>query len=269
MADPDARPGLVAPRLRRDRHAARRARRRASRASHPPRSRGSSAAASPDGDGNLGRFRVGRVLEAGKHPNADRLQLCQGRRGRGRAALRSSAAPGTSAPARPSAVALPGAVLAERLEARAAKLRGETSDGMILAEDEVGLGDGARRDHGAARRVRAGHAARGRAAARRRRPPRRVDRQPARPAVDLRHRARGRGALRPRRSRPPPGQDPAAASATSRSTIRIDDFEGCPRYVGRLFRERARSGRRRSGCARACTTPACGRSRTSSTSPTT
>ena len=30
-----------------------------------------------DVDGNLGEFLVGRVLEAGKHPNADRLQLCQ------------------------------------------------------------------------------------------------------------------------------------------------------------------------------------------------
>ena len=29
----------------------------------------------PDDDGNLGLFRVGRVLEAIKHPNADRLQL--------------------------------------------------------------------------------------------------------------------------------------------------------------------------------------------------
>ena len=30
----------------------------------------------PDVDGNLGLFRVGRVLQAEKHPNADRLQLC-------------------------------------------------------------------------------------------------------------------------------------------------------------------------------------------------
>jgi phenylalanyl-tRNA synthetase beta chain len=30
-----------------------------------------------DIDGNLGLFRVGHVLEAVKHPNADRLQLCQ------------------------------------------------------------------------------------------------------------------------------------------------------------------------------------------------
>ena len=46
-------------------------------ASPAPRSRRSSAAASPDLDGNLGLFRVGRVLEAAKHPNADRLQLCR------------------------------------------------------------------------------------------------------------------------------------------------------------------------------------------------
>src|SRR5215475_6724535 len=31
----------------------------------------------PDEDGNLGRFLVGKVIEAGKHPNADRLQLCR------------------------------------------------------------------------------------------------------------------------------------------------------------------------------------------------
>ena len=30
-----------------------------------------------DTDGNLGLFSVGRVLEAEKHPNADRLQLCR------------------------------------------------------------------------------------------------------------------------------------------------------------------------------------------------
>ncbi len=30
-----------------------------------------------DEDGNLALFKVGRVVEAGKHPNADRLQLCR------------------------------------------------------------------------------------------------------------------------------------------------------------------------------------------------
>jgi len=32
---------------------------------------------SPTRTGNLGLFRVGHVLEAEKHPNADRLQLCK------------------------------------------------------------------------------------------------------------------------------------------------------------------------------------------------
>ena len=31
----------------------------------------------PDVDGNVGRFLVGRVLEVGAHPNADRLRVCQ------------------------------------------------------------------------------------------------------------------------------------------------------------------------------------------------
>ena len=31
----------------------------------------------PDTDGNLGLYLVGKVVEAGKHPNADRLQLCR------------------------------------------------------------------------------------------------------------------------------------------------------------------------------------------------
>ena len=35
---------------------------------------------------------------------------------------------------------------------------------------------------------------------------------------------------------PPPGTDPQR-TATSRSTFTIDDFEGCPRYIGRLFRD--------------------------------
>ena len=31
----------------------------------------------PDENGNLGLYLVGRVVEVGKHPNADRLQLCR------------------------------------------------------------------------------------------------------------------------------------------------------------------------------------------------
>ena len=54
-----------------------------------------------DTDGNLGFYRVGRVLEAGKHPNADRLQLCSVDVGE-EIRARSCAARGTSRPAPPS-----------------------------------------------------------------------------------------------------------------------------------------------------------------------
>ena len=101
------------------------------------------------------RFRFGRVVEWGKHPNADRLRLCRvdvgeaeprqivcgavelrrGRRRRGRAARRA---------------ALPGA--AEPL--RRAKLRGEVSDGMMLSERELQLSDEHDGHHRAARGAR-------------------------------------------------------------------------------------------------------------------
>ena len=55
----------------------------------------------PDEDGNLGLFRVGKVLEAAKHPNADRLQLCVVDVG-SRSRTGSCAEHGTSVPARPS-----------------------------------------------------------------------------------------------------------------------------------------------------------------------
>src|SRR5919198_5192299 len=71
----------------------------------------------PDVDGNLGLFRVGRVLEAGKHPNADRLQLCHVDVGEGEPRQIVCGAWNFGAGAT-VAVALPGAVLpgGQRLE---------------------------------------------------------------------------------------------------------------------------------------------------------
>jgi phenylalanyl-tRNA synthetase beta chain len=92
-----------------------------------------------DTDGNLGLFRVGRVLEAEKHPNADRLQLCKVDVGDGDARQIVCGAWNFGAGAT-VAVALPGAVLPNGLELERRKVRGELSDGMILAEDEVALG---------------------------------------------------------------------------------------------------------------------------------
>src|SRR6186997_2921351 len=92
-----------------------------------------------DENGNYGLFKVGRVLEAGKHPNADRLQLCVVDIGDGEPRQIVCGAWNFGAGAT-VAVALPGAVLPGGLQLEQRKVRGELSDGMILAEDEVELG---------------------------------------------------------------------------------------------------------------------------------
>jgi phenylalanyl-tRNA synthetase beta chain len=94
-----------------------------------------------DTDGNLERFLVGRVLEVEAHPNADRLRVCQVDVGEGDARQIVCGAWNFEAGAT-VAVALPGAylpILDVPLDER--ELRGQASRGMILAEDEVGLGD--------------------------------------------------------------------------------------------------------------------------------
>src|SRR6266540_4296799 len=91
-----------------------------------------------DEDGNLGLYRVGRVLQAGKHPNADRLQLCTVDVGddEPRQIVCGAWNFGEGATV---AVALPGAVLPDGRRLERAKLRGEVSNGMILSERELEL----------------------------------------------------------------------------------------------------------------------------------
>ena len=189
-----------------------------------------------DLDGNLGLYRVGRVVEAGKHPNADRLQLCRvdvgegeprqivcgsvelrvGRDGRRRTARRC--APGRPDPHRGEA---PRRGLAGDDPLRARARAGQDHTGILvlaepyepgtplgdvlpLAEDVLEIEN---------------------------------DAEPARPPVRLRARARGRGAHE-RRAQPMPG-----AEGTSRPTgevrveVAVEDPEGCPVYIGRLFRD--------------------------------
>ena len=88
---------------------------------------------------DLSLFRVGHVLEADKHPNADRLQLTKVDVGEDRPYQIVCGAWNFSAGAK-VAVALPGATLPNGLTLERRKLRGEISEGMILAEDEVDLG---------------------------------------------------------------------------------------------------------------------------------
>ena len=97
----------------------------------------------PAGNGNLAAFRVGRVLEAAQHPNAERLRVCRVDLGAGQTRQIVCGAPNVAS-GQTVAVALPGALLpgaATPLESR--PLRGEESDGMILSETELRLGDDA------------------------------------------------------------------------------------------------------------------------------
>jgi phenylalanyl-tRNA synthetase beta chain len=87
----------------------------------------------------LEHFVVGRVLEAGRHPDADRLWVCTVDVGDGAPSTIVCGAPNVAA-GQTVAVARPGAVMPDGTRLKAAKLRGIRSEGMILAEDEVAIG---------------------------------------------------------------------------------------------------------------------------------
>ncbi|HKP91409.1 MAG TPA: phenylalanine--tRNA ligase subunit beta, partial [Thermoleophilaceae bacterium] len=90
----------------------------------------------PDGAG----FVVGKVLAAERHPNADRLSVCEVDDGSGTARTIVCGAPNVAA-GQTVAVALPGATMPGGHVLGEAELRGVVSSGMILAEDEVGIGE--------------------------------------------------------------------------------------------------------------------------------
>jgi phenylalanyl-tRNA synthetase beta chain len=186
----------------------------------------------PDGDDNLERFRVGRVLEAEKHPNADRLQLCRVDVGEGEPRQIVCGA-WNFGPGATVAVALPGAVLPGGLELERRKVRGEISDGMILAEDEVELGP----DHAGIMVLAEGP-------------------EPGTPLAEVLPLVEDVLVLEPTGNRPDllaiygvarevaalqasplapgPWSDPGPVP-NRQVEIEVEDFEGCPRYIGRLF----------------------------------
>jgi phenylalanyl-tRNA synthetase beta chain len=187
----------------------------------------------PDVDGNLGLFRIGKVLEAAKHPNADRLQLCRVDVGEGEPRQIVCGA-WNFGPGATVAVALPGALLPGSDEPLGeATLRGELSRGMILSERELRLGD----DHSGIIVLADGP-------------------EPGTPLADVlpiadaildvtptMNRgdllsvyglAREVAALFGGELRPLPGQGPPAGSEPV--DVRIEDLGGCPRYIGRVFR---------------------------------
>jgi phenylalanyl-tRNA synthetase beta chain len=189
----------------------------------------------PDADGNLGLFRVGRVLEAAKHPNADRLQLCHVDVGEGEPRQIVCGAwnfgPGATVP-----VALPGALLpGSDRPLTEAKLRGEHSRGMILSERELELGS----DHTGIMVLDDGP-------------------EPGTLLADvfplsetvleietgfnrpdltaIYGIAREVAALTGAELAPPPGVDPPRV-ADDPVDVRVEDLQACPRYDGRLLRD--------------------------------
>ena len=185
-----------------------------------------------DEDGNHGLFLVGKVLEAGKHPNADRLQLCQVDVGEGAPRQIVCGAWNFGAGAT-VAVALPGARLpGAEAPLGEAKLRGELSRGMILSERELELGG----DHAGIMVL--------------------PEAEPGTPLADVLPLADSILDVEPTGNRvdllsvyglarevaalfsleleAPPGRDPEPRG-TEGVDISIDDFDGCPRYVGRTF----------------------------------
>jgi phenylalanyl-tRNA synthetase beta chain len=188
----------------------------------------------PDEDGNLGLYRVGRVVEAGKHPNADRLQLCRVDVGEGEPRQIVCGAWNFGAGAN-VAVALPGAVLPGGQRLEQAKLRGEVSNGMILSERELELGA----DHTGilvlpaeweagtplgdvlplgddVLEIETGY---------------------NRPDLTAIYGiAREVHALTGAELASPPGRDPEPAAHEAVDVV-VEDLERCPRYIGRVFRD--------------------------------
>lgn len=83
---------------------------------------------------------IGKVLSAEKHPNADRLSVCKVDVGNNEELTIVCGAPNVAKDQKVP-VALVGAKLTTDFKIKKTKLRGIESNGMICAEDELGLGE--------------------------------------------------------------------------------------------------------------------------------
>jgi phenylalanyl-tRNA synthetase beta chain len=88
---------------------------------------------------NLDNVRVSKILDIKPHPQADRLSICQLDAGNKRASVVCGATninKGDYVPLAPPGTTLPDGILVKE-----STIRGELSEGMLLAEDEMGLTD--------------------------------------------------------------------------------------------------------------------------------
>ena len=190
-----------------------------------------------DEDGNLSLYKVGRVLEAGKHPNADRLQLCRVDVGESEPRQIVCGAWNFGVGDR-VAVALPGAVLPGGMRLEEAKLRGEVSRGMILSERELEVGldhtgilvldDGPEPGTPLSDVFPLGEDVL------------EVETTPNRPdLLSVYGFAREAAALYKEDLAPldMSGGQSLGRGQNEQVDVRVDDLEGCPRYIGRLFRD--------------------------------
>ena len=83
---------------------------------------------------------VGHVVSCGKHPNADKLSLCEVDIGTGELQQIICGAPNVKKDLK-VAVATVGSVLPNKLKIKRAKLRGVESNGMLCSESEMGISD--------------------------------------------------------------------------------------------------------------------------------
>src|SRR5688572_5249018 len=84
---------------------------------------------------------VAQILEASRHPQADKLQVCRVTTGQGEPLQIVCGAPNARAGLK-SALAVVGAKLPGDLKIKAAKLRGVESQGMLCSSRELGLSEG-------------------------------------------------------------------------------------------------------------------------------
>lgn len=88
---------------------------------------------------NLADIKVAKVLNVSRHPNADKLSLCDVQVGSEQKRV-VCGAPNVREGLL-TAIALPGVTMPEGFKIKKSKLRGEPSEGMLCSEKELGLND--------------------------------------------------------------------------------------------------------------------------------